>query len=65
VSRTLTRLVGRRVRIIRCADRYSPRPHGLEGKVIAVDDVGTVHVLWDDGSRLGLVPGDDLWEVLP
>jgi len=26
--------------------------------------MGTVHVKWDDGSSLGLIPNEDMWEVL-
>jgi Domain of unknown function (DUF4314) len=29
-----------------------------------IDDNGTVHVKWDSGSILGLVPGEDEWDVL-
>ena len=29
-----------------------------------VDDNGTVHVQWDMGCRLGLIPGEDMWVVL-
>lgn len=32
---------------------------------MCVDDVGTVHVAWDNGSTLGLIPGIDQWEYLP
>jgi len=28
-----------------------------------VDGLDTVHVAWDDGSRLGLIPGVDEWEL--
>jgi hypothetical protein len=43
---------------------YTVLEPGPEGTVIAVDDLGIVHVRWDDGSTLGLVPGQDRWEVL-
>jgi hypothetical protein len=58
-------LVGKRVRLICCNDRYTKLLPGDEGTVRAVDDLGTVHVAWDTGSRLGLCreDGDD-WEVL-
>lgn len=58
------RRVGRRVRLIRCSDPYSSNPSGLEGTVTMVDDLGTVHVRWDNGSTLGLVPGEDRWEEI-
>jgi Domain of unknown function (DUF4314) len=55
---------GRRVRLIHCADAYSTNQRGLEGTVTLVDDTGTVHVRWDNGSTLGLVPGEDRWEEI-
>jgi len=56
--------VGRRVRLVRYgyADEHSSNLPGLEGTVTLVDDLGTVHVQWDNGSTLGLIPGVDRWE---
>lgn len=54
-----------RVRLIRCSDPYTRLRPGTEGTVRMVDDLGTIHVQWDDGSTLGLVPGEDAWEVVP
>ena len=34
------------------------------GTVIAVDDVGTIHVAWDCGSSLGVVYGEDFCTVM-
>lgn len=34
-------------------------PPGTKGRVTVVDDVGTIHVAWETGSSLGLVPGED------
>lgn len=39
-------------------------PPGTEGTVRSVDDGGTLHVGWDNGARLGLLPGYDEFEVL-
>lgn len=38
-----------------------PRPiePGTKGIVIHVDDIGTVHCLFENGRRLGLIPGED------
>lgn len=36
-------------------DPYSRLRIGAEGTVATVDDLGTVHVDWDDGGRLGMV----------
>lgn len=40
-------------------------PAGTEGTVVSVDGLGTLHVEWDNGSKLGLIPGHDSYEVLP
>jgi hypothetical protein len=54
---------GRRVRLIRCDDSYTRLKPGTKGIVTFVDGLDTVHVAWDDGSRLGLIPGVDQWEL--
>ena len=58
--------VGDRIRLVRCTDEWTRLRPGALGTVRRVDDFGTatVHVNWDDGSRLGLVPDEDEWLVL-
>jgi hypothetical protein len=57
--------VGQRVRLVRLCDPYTELRPGIEGTVRFVDDMGTVHVNWDSGARLGLVAeAGDLWEVI-
>ena len=46
--------VGTRVRLLKMDDSYAP-PVGTLGTVRSVDDTGTVHVSWDNGSSLGVV----------
>ncbi len=36
-----------------------PVPPGTKGTVVSVDDIGTIHCDFDNGRRLGLVPGED------
>jgi len=55
---------GRRVRLLSCADPYTTLTPGTEGVISFVDDVGTVHVKWDNGSSLGLIAGEDRWEYV-
>ena len=57
------RMEGTRVRLIAMDDRQAP-PKGTEGNVQFVDDAGTIHVQWDTGSSLGLIPGADEWKVI-
>ncbi|AOZ73096.1 hypothetical protein BK816_07170 [Boudabousia tangfeifanii] len=57
-------LVGRRVRLDDTSDPYTTLAPGTEGTINHVDDLGTLHVAWDDGSTLGLVPGEDSYTLL-
>jgi len=57
------RMEGTRVRLISMDDVQAP-PAGTEGTVQYVDDAGTIHVQWDTGGSLGLVPGADEWEIV-
>ena len=51
------------VELIRMEDEFAP-PAGTLGKIIAIDDVGTLHVAWSTGGSLGLVPGVDAWKAV-
>lgn len=46
--------VGCRVELDLMDDVRAPAS-GTKGTVICVDDVGTIHVRWDNGSKLGVV----------
>jgi Domain of unknown function (DUF4314) len=56
--------LGDRVEVIRCYDAYTKLRPGTRGTVTLIDQLGTVHVQWDDGRNLGLVPGQDEWRVI-
>ena len=59
-------LVGRKVRLIKCTDKFTELAPGTTGTVQTVDSLGTLHVAWDDGSQLGLVEdAGDRWKLLP
>ena len=49
---------GSRVKLVHMEDIQAPPP-GTLGRVLAVDDMGTIHVSWDNGSSLGVVYGED------
>lgn len=57
-------LSGKRIELISCSDPYTNLESGDVGTVDFVDDTGTVHVIWDNGSHLGLVPGEDRFKIL-
>jgi hypothetical protein len=52
---------GARVRLVEMKDVYAP-PAGTLGTVRSVDNTGTIHVSWDNGSSLGLMYGADTCE---
>ena len=39
-------------------------PPGSRGTVDHVDDMGTIHMRWDSGRSLGIVPGEDSFRNL-
>lgn len=49
---------GTRVELIEMNDDFAP-PAGTLGTVDCVDDIGTIHVSWDNGSGLGVAYGED------
>lgn len=49
---------GTRVELISMNDKQAP-PEGTQGTVVCVDDIGTVHVDWDNGQYLGVIYGED------
>lgn len=55
---------GTRVEFVSTTDPYSRLEPGDRGTVSSVDCLGTLHVRWDNGSMLGLVPDEDRWRVL-
>lgn len=49
---------GARVELIQMDDPQAP-PIGTKGTVIAVDDIGSILVNWDNGSTLSIAYGAD------
>lgn len=50
---------GTRLVLDRMEDPWSPIKPGSTGSVDFVDDIGQIHMLWDNGRTLALVPGED------
>lgn len=57
-------LLGKRVQLISTTDEYTNLQYGDLGVVNYIDDTGTVFVNWDNGSKLGLIPGTDRWKII-
>ncbi|MFA6710731.1 MAG: DUF4314 domain-containing protein [Candidatus Methanomethylophilaceae archaeon] len=55
---------GVEVELIQMDDPQAP-PTGTHGKVMCVDDTGTIHVTWDTGSTLGVIYGEDSCRLCP
>ena len=55
---------GHRIRCISMYDEQRPIPDGMFGTIDHVDDIGTIHVNWDNGRKLGIIPGFDLYEIV-
>lgn len=49
---------GTRIKLVKMDDPQAP-PVGCLGTVKSVDDIGSLVVHWDNGSRLNVVYGED------
>ena len=50
---------GTRVKLLKMDDPQAP-PMGTRGTVIGIDDIGSIMVLWDNGSSLNVIYGEDV-----
>ena len=55
---------GMRIRMLYMDDQHGV-DEGMEGTIVRIDDLGTLHVHWDDGSQLGVIPALDKYQLLP
>lgn len=55
---------GTRIECISMDDPHWPIAPGTKGTVDFVDDMGTIHMNWDNGRTLGLVPGEDAFKII-
>lgn len=53
---------GARIILHHMGDDPRPVEPGSTGTVRVVDDMGTVHCTFDNGRRIGLIPGVDSFE---
>lgn len=57
-------LKGTRIELLSTMDDIQGVEKGIKGTVVGVDDMGTIHMKWDNGRGLGLIPGEDSFKVL-
>lgn len=57
-------IVGKRIELISTNDPYTGLSSGTFGTITFIDDLGTIFVDWDTGSKLGLIPGVDKFKVI-
>lgn len=56
---------GTRVELVMMEDPYNTKlKPGDQGTVTYVDALGTVFVDWDNGSKLGLIYGEDVFRII-
>ena len=55
---------GTRIELISMDDPFAPVEAGTQGTVVCVDDMGTIHMRWDNGRSLGLIPGEDSFKKI-
>lgn len=55
---------GTRIKLNYMDDPYHPIPEGTKGTVEHVDDAGQIHMKWDNGGGLALVPNVDDFHIV-
>lgn len=56
--------VGTKVQLISMRDEKYPVLPGTIGEVTHIDDAGSVHMKWQNGSSLALIPEVDSFKVV-
>jgi len=54
---------GSRITLNHMNDPYHPVEPGTTSTLVSIDDMGTVHVTWDNGRTLGLIFGEDSFDI--
>ncbi|WP_279139367.1 DUF4314 domain-containing protein [Faecalicoccus pleomorphus] len=55
---------GTKIQCIKMDDPYHAVALGSIGTVDYVDDAGTIHISWENGSSLELIPGEDHFKII-
>jgi hypothetical protein len=56
--------IGDRVELVYTSDKYTKLKPGDRGTIRLIDDMKTVHIKWDNGEGLGMIPGEDEIKVI-
>ena len=56
--------VGTKIRLISMRDEKYPILPGTIGEVTHIDDLGSIHMKWQNGSSLALIPEVDSFKVV-
>lgn len=56
-------MIGKRVELEYMDDVAAPPP-GTKGTITRVDDMDQIHVKWDNGCNLALIPNEDVFRFL-
>ena len=57
-------LAGKRIELIRMEDPYTNLKEGDKGTIQFTDGIGQIHVKWDNGSTLAIVPEIDEYDII-
>lgn len=55
---------GTSIQLIAMKAPYSSIHFGMVGRVTFVDDAGQIHVMWENGKTVPVVPGEDRFQVV-
>ena len=55
---------GTRIYLENMNDPHAPVPPGTRGTVDFVDDAGQIHMKWDNGRTLAIIPSEDSFRKL-
>ena len=56
--------VGTRIQLIAMRDEKYPVLPGTIGEVTHIDDMGSVHMKWQNGSSLAIIPEVDSFKIV-
>ena len=56
--------VGSKIKIISMGEDINPIESGTVGVIKAIDDIGTLHCEFENGRSLGVIVGEDRFEII-